>query len=1029
MHGADFCAPELQGRLDVRPKIFLVDGMALLFRSFYAMGRANLTSPEGKPIGAVYGFLRIVQKILKEHGATHFAVTWDLRGPTFRHELYPAYKGTRSETPPELLEQIPLIKSLLEQCGVPCFSMERYEGDDVLGTLAVRFAPEGDVYIVSSDKDFMQLVNGCIRIFSLKSGDDYVILEREAVADYFGVPPEQVVDVLAIMGDKVDNVPGVKGIGEKGAAKLIQEFGTLNGVYENIEKISNTRLRGLLESHKEQAFLSKELVTINVNVPVKATPDDLRYDWSRFCTEPAVRQALTALRMPSLLRGLDGGTPRAGMWPNAPKPEVRSESQVDSLSDSPSNPSSVRQSAAKAAPKKASRPPAQDLFGNPLSTGEDSPESEAEFVSESERAHAAGRDNILAAWGARRYDTITTRKGLEALLARIASSDTNAFAFDTETTGLDIIENRPIGFSVSFEEGSGAYVPANDTHLKASPLSGLESDAEFTAQEAWDGLREALRARKALLVAHNLKFDAHMLLNVGVELGDAPVADTMVASWLLEPNSSVSAGGSGGGYGLDALTLRHFGLRKMPTSSLIGKDVGRATMLEVPLSLLGEYASEDVDACLRVWNRLQPLFQNASSGKDSSWLFWEMEMPLLRVLVEMERTGVYIDSNYLAELAGEVQERLTAIEQEVHRQAGTPFNLASPKQLGNVLFESLKVHESVGFKGKLAKTSLGYKTDASVLEQFAAHPVVSLVLEYRELSKLLGTYILVLPQLVKSSTGRIHTHFNQIGTATGRLSSNDPNLQNIPVRTVLGKKVRQAFSATSESHCILSADYSQVELRVLAHLARDPNMIEAFQKGADIHRETAAKILGKEPSEVTPEERAGAKAINFGIIYGMGPQRLAREQKISQAEAKAFIEKYFMNFAKVREFLDAKKVEAYEKGFVATFFGRRRPVNLRGGMNPAEIKAAENVAINSPIQGTAADIMKLGMLRAHKALVAGGYRTRILLQVHDELVLEGPKAEAEAVSRLVREALEGAVNFSIPLLVEVSQGRNWLEAK
>ncbi|MCA2959728.1 MAG: DNA polymerase I [Silvanigrellales bacterium] len=994
---------------DLKPKLYLVDGMALLFRSFYAMGRANLTSPEGKPIGAVYGFLRIVQKILKEQGATHFAVTWDLRGPTFRHEMFPAYKGTRSETPPELLEQIPLIKSILDQCAVPCFSKERFEGDDVLGTLALRFASHGEVYIVSSDKDFMQLVGGNVRIFSLKSGDDYVLLEREAVKDYFGVPPEQVVDVLAIMGDKVDNVPGVKGIGEKGAAKLIQEFGSLEGVYANLEKISNVRLRGLLETHRAEAHLSKELVTIDVDVPLKASEEDLRYDWVRFCTEPGVRQALSALKMPSLLRGLDGGSPRSEAWPQA---------------------AHLAATAREVAAPKAVRTPAYDLFGNALeSEGNSESSPDVNGVAQAHGHTASTQEDNLAAWGARKYDVVTTRSALQAVLARIASPQTSAFAFDTETTGLDVIDNRPIGFSVSFEEGTGVYVPAHDVHLKAGALSGRASDAEFSAEEAWAGLRDALHARTGVLVAHNLKFDAHMLCNVGVSLGGARVADTMVASWLLEPSFSVSAGGMGGGYGLDALTLRHFGLKKIPTSALIGKETGRSTMLEVPLVEIAEYASEDVDACLRLWNRLLPLLNDSDTGKEAQGLFWDMEMPLLRLLVDMERAGVHIDSNYLAEYAGEVQERLTSIEQEVHRVAGTPFNLASPKQLGSVLFETLKVHESVGFKGKLAKTSLGYKTDAAVLEQFAAHPVVALVLEYRELSKLLGTYILVLPQLVKSSTGRIHTHFNQIGTATGRLSSNDPNLQNIPVRTPLGKKVRKAFCATAESNCIISADYSQVELRVLAHLAQDPNMLEAFQKGADIHRETAAKILGKEPGEVTPEERAGAKAINFGIIYGMGAQRLARERKISQAEAKSFIEKYFMNFAKVREFLDAKKVEAYEKGYVATFFGRRRPVNLRGGMNPAETKAAENVAINSPIQGTAADIMKLGMLRAHKALVAGGYRTRILLQVHDELVLEGPRTEAEEVSRLVRKALEGAVDFSIPLLVEVSQGRNWLEAK
>jgi DNA polymerase-1 len=982
---------------DAKPRLFLIDGMALLFRSFYAMGRANLTSPDGVPIGAVYGFLRIVQKILKEQGVTHFAVTWDLKGKTFRHEKFAAYKGTRSETPQELLEQIPVLKAILEECAIPCYGVPGYEGDDVLGTLALRFAPTHEVFIVSSDKDFMQIVDSHVRIFSLKAGDEYVVMGPEHVVDYFGVPPEKVVDVLSIMGDKVDNVPGVKGIGEKGAAKLICEFGSLEKVYENLDKVANARTRGLLEQYKADAFLSKELVTLATEVPLEVSEEALRYDWTRLCSEPGVRRALSTLRMPSLLRALDGagsgGAPRAGAWPNVP-----------------------------ATKKQAAADGHTDLFGNPLdSPGEGEVEGEGEGKKNA-KGEASGFEPDLAAWGDRRYETITTRVGLEALLARIASKDVRCLAFDTETTGLDVIESRPIGFSVSFEEGSGFYVPAHEAHLAAGNLSGLAVDADFSPVDAWQGLGRALRDRTGLLVGHNLKFDVHQLLNVGVDIGPGPIADTMVASWLLEP--------TGGGYGLDALTLRHFRLKKVPTSALIGKEAGRATMLEVPLALVGEYAAEDVDATLRLWNRLAPRFdEDSTQGRENAFLFREMEMPLLRVLVDMERAGVHIDGDYLAEFAGEVQERLSAIESEVHALAGAPFNIASPKQLGQVLFETLKVHEFVGHKGKLAKTTLGYKTDAAVLEQFASHPAVALVLEYRELSKLLGTYILVLPQLVKTSTGRIHTHFNQIGTATGRLSSNDPNLQNIPVRTSLGKKVRKAFCTLDPDSCIISADYSQVELRVLGHLAHDPTMIEAFRSGADIHRETAAKILGKEPGEVTPEERSSAKAINFGIIYGMGAQRLARERKISLSEAKAFIEKYFMNYAKVREFLDAQKVLAYEKGYVATSFGRRRPVNLRGGMSPSETRAAENVAINSPIQGTAADIMKLGMLRAHRALTQGGFRTRIVLQVHDELVLEGPRSEAAEVSRLVREALEGAADFSIPLLVEVSQGANWLEAK
>jgi DNA polymerase-1 len=410
-------------------------------------------------------------------------------------------------------------------------------------------------------------------------------------------------------------------------------------------------------------------------------------------------------------------------------------------------------------------------------------------------------------------------------------------------------------------------------------------------------------------------------------------------------------------------------------------------------------------------------------------LFREMEMPLLRVLAKMERTGVHIDSDYLADLAGDVQQKISEIERQIHALAGQEFNIGSPKQLGGILFDVLKVHEALGFKGKLAKTTLGYKTDAAVLEQFQAHPVVALVQEYRELSKLLSTYILVLPQLVKSSTGRIHTSFHQIGTATGRLSSSDPNLQNIPVRTELGKKVRQAFCSSDPSKVIVSIDYSQVELRVMAHLAHDEAMIAAFKSGADIHRQTAAKILGKNPEQVTAEERGNAKTINFGIIYGMGAQRLSREQKIPLSEAKSFIERYFLNFAGVYRYLESQRQKARDMGVVHTFFGRPRPVDLSRAFNPGEVKALENIAINSPIQGTAADIMKFGMLRVAAALAQSDLKAEMLLQVHDELVLECPREEVDATAALLKNALEGAVEFSIPLVAEVGFGRTWLEAK
>jgi len=819
-----------------------------------------------------------------------------------------------------------------------------------------------------------------------------VLIGEPAVRDYFGVPPSQVRDVLAIMGDKVDNVPGVKGIGEKGAAKLVAEFGTLESIYDNLERVPNPRIRGLLAEHKALALLSKDLVTIDTQVPLEGTDDEsLRYDWAAFCSHAGVRQALTDMRMVSMLRGLDGGGAKNKAWPNVPK----------------------------SGKKDAAVGGALDLFGEVIpGTGSGMNDAGESTQNGDDKSPPARAEITYASWGERRYETVLTKERLEEVFAQVAHPDTKIFALDTETTGLDILENIPIGVSLSFSVGTGIYIPAHEAHLRASDLTGLSSDATFTQADVWDGLARVLATRTATVVGHNLKFDVHQLLNKKVGIGPGRIADTMVSAFLIDPGAS-------GTYGLDAQTLKHFNLKKISTAELIGKGTGRSTMLDVPLATIAEYAAEDVDATLRLWNHYEPLLAEGALP----FLMWEMEMPLLRVLVDMERAGVHIDGDYLAEFGVEVQDRIQELERQVHAAAGEPFNLGSPKQLGVVLFEKLKVHEATGYKGKLARTSLGYKTDASVLENFVQHPVVSLVQEHRELSKLLGTYILTLPQLVKQSTGRIHTQFNQIGAATGRLSSNDPNLQNIPIRTPLGKKVRKAFSAASPGCTIISADYSQVELRVMAHLANDPNMLAAFRSGADIHRETASKMLGRDPADISSDERSSAKAINFGIIYGMGAQRLARDQKISQNEAKTFIERYFMNFSRVRDYLDSQKVMAHEKGYVETAFGRRRPIRIREGMNPGELRAAENVAINSPIQGTAADIMKLGMLRAHDALKKGGFETRLLLQVHDELVLEGPQGEAEDVARVVREAMQGAVDFSIPLLVDVSQGKNWLEAK
>jgi DNA polymerase-1 len=987
-----------------RARLFLIDGMALLFRSFYAMGQAQLTAPDGTPTGAVYGFLRVISKILKEQNPSHFAVLWDTKDKTFRHEIFPAYKANRSEPPEDIIPQIGLIQKILPELGMPSFRQPGFEADDLIGTFALQARPWADVFIVSADKDFMQLVDEQVKMFSLKKGDDYVVIDGHYVEDYFGVPPDKVVDVLAIIGDKVDNVPGVHGIGEKGAAKLIQEFGSLEGVYDNLDRITARKQREALASSHEQALLSKRLVIIDTQVPVQVSPGDLRYTYEKLVTQPQLKVVLNDLRMHSLLRQLVGD--QAGF------------EKIH-----------------------AATPASQRTASEPLRLFDDEAQGAQQGVSEDPQG-AGGQDAAATGnkqdvhdkttlWHARNYHLVTTWIQLQRVMDRLASPTTQLVAFDTETTGLDFMADRPIGFALAFEPGEAFYVPAAPEHLARinTLLSGALEEGAHDASalegildnetKVWQSLADAVARSKATFVAHNAKFDWHMLCNVGCDLAQTGgrVACSMVGAWLKDAQS--------GGYGLDNQTFQVLGLEKIPTNALIGPKSGRSSMLEVPLEQITEYACEDVDATLRLWRALEPDLR-----EKGLWaLFWELEMPLLGVLVRMERAGVHLDSNALANLTVEIQDSLVDLEQKVFELAGETFKLSSPKQLGAILFEKMKVHEQLGFKGKMAKTTLGYKTDAAVLEQFSDHPIVAAVQEYRELSKLLSTYVLVLPQLVKEKTGRIHTHFHQIGTSTGRLSSSDPNLQNIPVRTKLGQRVRAAFAAPSSDWRIVTVDYSQIELRVLAELAQDPDMIAAFLSGADIHRETAAKIAGKAPAEVTLAERSAAKAINFGIIYGMGPQRLARDQGVSIAEARAFIDKYFLNFSRIRSFIEAKRAFAHQHGYVTTAFGRRRPLPQLQSRNMGEVRQAENMAINSPIQGTAADIMKLGMLKVDELMRGSGLRARLLLQVHDELVFECPADEVDPLSQLVQGALQSVVSFQVPLTVEVGVGHNWAEAK
>ena len=923
--------------MDKKPLILIFDGMSVLFRAFYAMG-GHLTGPEGVPIGAVYGFLKVFFKLIREKEPTHSVVCWDLKDKTFREDLFEDYKANRGPPPDDLIPQIHLIKDVLDDLCVPQFSKSGYEADDLAASVANFFEHHGECFLVTLDKDYMQLVNDKTRMISLKKGDEYVEVTKDGVIDYFGVPPEKVIDVLSLIGDKVDNIPGVPGIGPKTASKLINDYQSIDNLLDNIHSMKSSKVKKSIEDHKDKMSLARKLVTIKKDIDLDLKESSLRYDLENLRSKVVNSERLVELKMKTLIK---------------PFKEMQNNTHL----------------------------------GTKLLLEKDASQNES------------------TAWEKDNYKMLDNKDDIEEFFHALNSSKGSFISFDTETTGLDIFNDFPIGVSFCYEKGQAAYIPLYNKDTKTI--------------DNWkiDLLKDFFQGTKKALVAHNLKFDLHMLKNIDLTIDKVTTGCTMVFAWILDPSFS-------GGYSLDNLSLRLLNLEKIPTTALIGKESGRSSMLEVPKELLTDYACEDADATFRLMSYIEEHFYS----KRASSLARDVEMPVLKLLLEMERSGVSVDEDHLRDMSLKIEQRISEIETFIFKEVGYIFKISSPKQLGQVLFEDLKVHDLCGFKGKLKKTTQGFKTDASVLKKFNTHPIVASVQEHRELNKLLSTYISVLPKLIHPKTKKVHTTFNQIGTATGRLSSFDPNLQNIPIKTPLGQEVRKAFIPFSSNDLIVSADYSQIELRVLAHLSKDEVMQEAFKTSADFHRKTAAQILSKEEDDVTKLERSQAKAINFGIIYGMGPLRLAQEQKISLKEAKAFIEKYFLQFPKIKSYLEDRKKEAHKNGYAETLLGRRRFIPQLKSVNQNEVRLGENVAINTPIQGSAADIMKLGMKKVYAEIKKRGLNSEILIQVHDELVLNVPKSELDEITELLKSCLETVIEFSVPLKVDVKSGNNWLEA-
>jgi len=889
-------------------RVFLVDGTALLYRAHFALLRNPLVTSRGEPVGAVFGFANALFQLLRQQQPEHLGVAFDLGGPTVRHGRYAGYKAQRPPMPDELSTQQPRARQLVRAMGLPVIEQEGIEADDLIGALAVRAVARGlQAVIVSGDKDFMQLIQPGIRQWIPPlAGSEAQWIDAEQVVAKWGVGPERMVDLLGLMGDASDNIPGVRGVGPKTAAQLIQQYGTIEGVYLHLDDLGKRAIRAKLEADRENAFLSRELVRIDTGLEPPCDLEQLRV--GPFAARPELVELLRELEFRRLLESL--GPAAETSW-QADYRVVRSLPELDDL---------------------------------------------------------------LAAW----------RRSGEPLV------------LDTETDSLDARTARPVGITLGWNPGEAWYVPVG--HRDGENLDPAEVAAR---------LRPALADPSAEVAGQNLKYDLHVLAGLGVEAA-GPLRDTLLAAYLIDPE---------GKHGLDALSQDHLRHRMIPITDLIGTGRNQITMDRVPIERVAEYSGEDVDATCR----LLPILEGQLRTLGLQDLWRDLECPLLRVLLRMEQAGIRVDTALLGLLARGLEADLERLTAEIHRAAETEFNVNSPPQLAAVLFERLKLPAG-------RRTRTGLSTDQEVLEELAElHPVPRLVLEHRVLSKLKGTYVDALPKLVDPRTGRIHAAFHQHVAATGRLSSSDPNLQNIPIRTERGREIRRAFVA-EEGCLLLSADYSQIELRILAHLSGEPALLESFARGEDIHARTAAEVFGLAEDQVDSTHRRYAKAVNFGIMYGISAFGLSQNLGIEREEAAAYIERYFERLPRVKTFIEQTIESAKRQGYVATVFGRRRPIPELASGNFQERSLGERLAVNSVIQGSAADIIKVAMVGCHRRLSQGFPGSRLVLQVHDELVFEVPEGEKKDLMALVKREMEGVMKLRVPLKVEIHAGRNWDEA-
>ena len=938
-----------------KEKIFLLDAMALIYKYYYVFLSRPLVTKKGQNVGTIYGFINFLFGILEKENPGYLVVAFDNKAPTFRHKLYPEYKATRQKMPEDLIPQMEKIKEIVKQMNISLIEIPGYEADDIVGTIAKTSEAEGlDVYCVTSDKDYMQLITDNIKIYRPgKFGNEVEIITENEVKTKFGVSVNQLLDFFALMGDTSDNIPGVPGVGEKTALSLMQEYKSLDNIYKNIDKIDKKAVAEKLKNGKELAYLSKELVTIDLAVPVESKFDDYKL---RDYDKNALLSVFRELEFRSLEKRVLGG-------------------EENTVSDS-----------VTIAPE----------------TGEEISEVE-ELPIETIKTDA------------HKYKTITTFKEIDSLLKSI--NEVKYISYDLETTSTDALNADMVGIAISMKEREAFYIPVSaDLNISASKEDSLltfnfdsapKTDNSLKLSDVLKKLKPMLESPEIKKCGQNIKYDMLVTSRYGIKMKGIDF-DTMIASYIIDPDGQINQ---------DALAKRYLNYKMVPISDLIGTGKNQKNMRDIPVEVVSDYSCEDADFALRLKNLLVKELEKSSMSS----LCYDIEFPLVSVLFEMESNGVLIDTKLLKKISKELDKSLITLEIEIHELAEEKFNINSTKQLQEILFNKLKL-----VSGK--KTKTGQSTDVSVLEELRLqHPIAEKLLEYRQNSKLKSTYIDALPNIINAATGRIHTSFNQTVVTTGRLSSTNPNLQNIPIRKDIGKEIRKAFIPAA-GYKILSADYSQVELRVMAEITKDENLISAFVNNEDIHTSTASKVFNIDPKEVTSDMRRKAKEINFGIMYGIGPFGLKSRLEITQTEAKNIIDSYFNKYPGIKKYMDNTIAEAREKGYVQTLLGRRRYFKNINSKNANLRQLEERAAINMPIQGTAAEMIKVAMIKIQNDIDKHKMKSKMIMQVHDELVFEVAESEASAMHELVELNMRSALNLTVPIKVDIGIGNNWYES-